>query len=498
MQPIRKIVIAGGGTAGWLAAAMLSHHLPQDQCSIELVDSPDVGAIGVGESTVPPFVGLINRLGIDEQDFMNTTQATYKLGIRFTGWHRREETFFHPFGVIGKRIDSHDFYQCWLHARQSGNAPPLHEFSPCAVMAENGRFFPPGEARNTPIGGASYAYHIDSSLVAAYLRSYAGKRGVRETSGRVVDVIQSPDGYITRLHLEDGRHIDGDFFIDCTGLRALLIGKALDSPFESWSRFLPCDRALAVKTSNQPPTPPYTGATAKPAGWAWHIPLQQRTGQGYVYASAFCCDSQARNVMLRSVGNTLLEEPRLIPFESGIRREPWRKNCLGLGLAAGFVEPLESTAIHLIARGVDFFLRYFPDRDCDAPLVREYNRRMIADYEEVRDFLVLHYCATRREDTAFWRWCRTMPLPDSLSSRIELFRSHGALREGADELFRAASWQSVFEGMGIQPVKHCPRVEHLPAESLSAGLLNARQAIRGMVNNLPTHDEFLRRQRLSG
>lgn len=495
MRPIRKIVIVGGGTAGWMAAAMLAHHLQPTLCSIDLVESADVGTIGIGESTVPPFVGLIKRLGIDEQDFMSATQATYKLGIRFADWHKHKSTYFHPFGVIGKRIGRHDFYQCWLRARQVGDAPPLQDFSPCAVMAESGRFFPPGEAQNTPIGGASYAYHVDASLVAAYLSQYARERGVSALKGRVLKASQGPTGQITHLHLEDGRQLHADFFIDCTGFRALLIDNTLGSGFESWSQFLPCDRALAVKTRSQSPIPPYTRAAAKPAGWAWNIPLQQRTGQGYVYASSFCSDREARNTLLRQVGNDLLEEPRLIQFESGVRREPWRNNCLALGLAAGFVEPLESTAIHLIARGVDFFLRYFPDRDCDISLIREYNRRMMADYEEVRDFLVLHYCATQREDSAFWRWCRTMPLPDSLRDRIELFRGHGALREGVDELFRAASWQSVFEGMGIHPTKYCPRIEHMQADYLATDLIIARQAIRGMVANLPTHDDFLRRQR---
>ncbi len=498
MRPIGKIMIVGGGTAGWMAAAMLAQHLQPAQCAIELVESPEVGTVGIGESTVPPFVGLINRLGIDEKDFMRVTQATYKLGIQFVDWHQRKSAYFHPFGVIGKRMGAHDFYQYWLRARQFGDVAPLQDFSPCAVMAASGRFFLPSEAQNTPIGGASYAYHVDAAQVANYLRTYAQSRGVSAVSGRVVNVCQRPDGHIAQLQLQDGRQLSGDFFIDCTGFRALLIDKTLGSRFESWSQFLPCDRALAVKTQTQSPIPPYTRATAKPAGWSWSIPLQNRTGQGYVYASAFCSDQQARSTLLREVGRNLLEEPRLIPFDCGVRPEPWRKNCLALGLAAGFVEPLESTAIHLIARGVDFFLRYFPDRDCDPSLVREYNRRMMADYREVRDFLVLHYCTSQRDDTPFWRWCRTMPLPDSLRERIELFQGHGALREGVDELFRAASWQSVFEGMGIRPIKYCPRIQHLQAGELSTSLATARQAIRGMVGNLPTHDEYLRSQGQSG
>jgi tryptophan halogenase len=494
MNPIRKIVIVGGGTSGWMAAAMLSHHFKPEVCRIELVESADIGTIGIGESTVPPFVGLIQRLGIDERDFMQATQATYKLGIQFVDWRQRRERYFHPFGVIGKRIGAHDFYQCWLRARQAGIATDLQDFSPCSVMAESGRFYLPGEAQNTPIGGAGYAFHVDAHSVARYLRRYAEGRGVTRTEGTVSTVARRDNGFLESVELADGRRIDGDFFIDCTGYRALLIGQTLATDFEDWSRFLPCDRAIAVKTSARSPIPPYTRATARKAGWSWSIPLQQRVGQGYVYASAFCSDQEARSTLLRSVEGKILDEPRLVPFVSGRRREIWRFNCLALGLAAGFVEPLEATAIHLIARGMDFFLRYFPDRDCESALVREYNRRIVADYEEVRDFIVLHYGATEREDTPFWRWCRNMTLPDSLQERIELFQAHGTLREGTDELFRSASWQSVFEGMGIRPRKHCPRVDNLELEQIASTLGMARQAIRGMVGNLPTHEEFLRSQ----
>lgn len=494
MNPIRKIVIVGGGTSGWMAAAILSHHLRQSLCEVQLVEAPDVGTIGIGESTVPPFVGLIRRLGIDEQDFMRATQATYKLGIRFVDWRQRNERYFHPFGVIGKRIGTHDFYQCWLKARQAGDTSSLQDFSPCSVMAENGRFFLPGEAQNTPIGGAGYAFHVDATLVAKYLRNYAEARGVKRLEGKVVTAQQRDNGFLESVLLEDGRRVEGDFFIDCTGFRAVLMDKTLAVGFEDWSRFLPCDRAVAVKAASRSPIPPYTQAAAKRAGWMWNIPLQNRSGQGYVYSSAFCSDQEARSALLRSVDAEVLEEPRTIHFVTGRRREIWRSNCLALGLAAGFVEPLEATAIHLIARGMDFFLRYFPDKDCDAALVREYNRRMAADYEEVRDFIVLHYCATSREDTPFWRWCRNIIMPDSLQERIELFVGHGAMREGVDELFRSASWQSIFEGMGIRPRKHCPRVDNLEMEQISATLRMAKQAIRGMVNNLPSHEDFLRSQ----
>lgn len=492
MTPLKKIVIVGGGTAGWLAAAMLRHHLRPDLCEIELVESAELGTIGIGESTVPPFVGLIQRLGIDEQDFIQATHATYKLGIKFVDWHQRKQEYFHPFGVIGKRIGSHDFYQCWLKARAQGDSSALQDFSPCAVMAEQGRFFLPPNAQHTPIGGANYALHVDAVLVARYLRRYAEDRGVKRTEGFVQQVIKQENGRIDRLVLRDGQAIAADFFIDCTGFKALLIGETLGVDFLDWSEYLPCDRAVAVKTESSSPTLPYTQATARKAGWSWSIPLRHRVGNGYVYASRFCSDGEARATLMRGLKGKPMEEPRTIPFVTGHRRQIWKHNCLALGLASGFIEPLESTAIHLIARGIEFFLRYYPDRDCDPALIREYNRRMTADYEEVRDFIVLHYCSTERQDSPFWRWCRNMPLPDSLQERIELFKGHGALREGVDELFRGASWQSVFEGMGIRPGKHCPRVDNLELAEIQAQLRTARSAIRGMVSALPSHDEFLR------
>ncbi len=495
MSPLSKIVIVGGGSAGWLAAAMLRQHLKAELCEIELIESAELGTIGIGESTVPPFVGLIQRLGIDEREFIRATDATYKLGIQFAGWHRRTDTYFHPFGVIGKPIDTHEFYQCWLKVRAAGDCSSLQDFSPCSVMAESGRFFPPTKARNTPIGGANYALHVDASLVARFLRQYAEARGLKRTEGRVTCVKQRESGFIKSVVLADGREIDGDFFIDCTGFKSLLIEQTLHSGFVDWSQFLPCDRAIAIKTEHDGPVQPYTKAIAQAAGWSWRIPLQHRLGQGYVYSSRFSSDADARSTLIRNIGSPCLEEPRLIPFQTGHRRHIWKQNCLSLGLAAGFIEPLEATAIHLIARGMEFFLRYFPDRNCDPSLVREYNRRMVADYEEIRDFVVLHYSATQRDDCAFWRWCKEMTLPDSLQERIELFAHNGALREGVDELFRSSSWQSVFEGMGIKPSTYSHRVDSLASEHIAASLRRARSAIRGMVEHLPTHEEFLKSQR---
>lgn len=494
MRPISKIVIVGGGTSGWMAASMLCHHFKRELCQVQLVESDEIGTIAVGESTVPPFIGLIRRLGINEQEFIRATEATYKLGIQFVGWHQRHRKYFHPFGVIGRAIGNQDFYQCWLKARAHGDSSALSDFSPCNVMAENGRFFPPAEARNTPIGGANYALHVDAQLVARYLRRFAEARGLERVAGKVTQVRQRDNGFIRSVALADGREIQGDFFIDCTGFSGVLIGQALGVGSVDWSNYLPCDRAIVTKTAGQKPLPAFTRATAQPAGWSWQIPLQHRMGQGYVYSSRFCSDAAAKSTLMRGLGATALDDPRVIPFATGHRREQWKHNCLSIGLASGFVEPLEATSIHMIARGMDFFLRYFPDSDCDSALSREYNRRMVADYEEIRDFLVLHYGATARDDSPFWQWCRQMTLPDSLQTRIALFKGNGALPEGIDELFRASSWQSVFEGMGISPSAYSRRVENMEYADIAPALATAKAAIAGMVTHLPTHEEYLRNQ----
>jgi tryptophan 7-halogenase len=310
----------------------------------------------------------------------------------------------------------------------------------------------------------------------------------------VTRVLQREDGFIRSVVLGDGREIQGDFFVDCTGFKGVLIGQALGVGSVDWSKYLPCDRAVVTKTAGQKPLLPLTRATAQPAGWVWQIPLQHRMGHGYVYSSGFCSDAAAKSTLMRSLGTAALEDPRIIPFTTGHRKEFWKHNCLSIGLASGFVEPLEATSIHMIARGVDFFLRYFPDRDCDPALSREYNRRVLADYEEIRDFIVLHYCATARDDSPFWQWCQNITPPDSLQARIDLFKAGGALREGVDELFRASSWQSVFEGMGISPAVYCQRVENMDYAEIAAALTTAKAAIAGMVAHLPTHEEFLRAQ----
>ncbi len=494
IKPLKKIIILGGGTSGWIAACMLAKHLKPSRCEIQVIESDDIHVIGVGESTIPPFIRLLQHLGIDERAFLRETNACFKLGIEFVDWRERNHRYFHPFGVIGKPIDSQDFYQCWLKACEEGADFPLQDFSACAVMAKNHRFFLPHQVQNTPLGGANYAIHMDAKSVVTFLRDQATQAGVHTIKGTVIQAQSSTEnGFIQQLILDNGDIISGDFFIDCSGFKSLLIGQHLQTPFEDWSSLLPCDKVVVVKTEKAEETPPYTIAKAQKSGWSWRIPLQHSIGHGYVYASQFSTDADAKSLLMKQLDQKRINDPQVISFTCGRRSKLWHHNCLALGLSAGFVEPLESTAIHLIARGMELFLRYFPDQDCDVSLQREYNRRMLNDYEEVRDFVLLHYCTSQRTDSAFWRAIKTISLPDSLRERIELFSAQGKLREGTEELFRSTSWQSVFEGMGIRPRKYSPLVDNLDSEQLRQALDTTRSAILNMVKTLPTHNEYLQR-----
>ncbi|NVK24573.1 MAG: tryptophan 7-halogenase [Gammaproteobacteria bacterium] len=491
MKPIKKIVIAGGGTSGWLAASILSHQFSREQLEIELVESEQIGTIGVGESTIPPFVGLINNLGINEKDFIKSVHGTFKVGIEFPDWSNKGDSYFHPFGSLGIKFGVHEFYQAWLKAKYEGNDSELQSFSPCNVMAKSNKFFPPQQAKNSPLSGASYALHVDASLVAKYLNQYCNDKGVVRTEGKIVHVQNHEDGRISSLKLDSGKEITGDFFIDCTGFSALLIEKNMGIEYEDWLDYLPCDKAVAVQTKCSGEALPYTVSTARDHGWSWRIPLQHRVGNGYVYSSKHCSDEEAKKQLLEFIDGEPITEPVVIPFKAGIRKSIWNKNCLSLGLSSGFIEPLEATAIHLVQRSIDLFLKYYPDQECEPTHIEEYNRRMRMDYEEIRDFIVLHYCLTNREDTEFWKHCKTMDIPQGLKERIELFKSHGNLREGIDELFRAPSWQSVFEGMNVRPQKYCPRVNNLDSEMINKVLNEAKESIQKVVDQLPTHQEFL-------
>lgn len=493
MDPIRKIVIVGGGSSGWISAAVLAHDFRREVLEVEVVESEEIGTIGVGESTVPPFVELIQNLGIDEQHFIRSVHATFKLGIEFPDWHNTGESYFHPFGWLGTRVGIHDFYQVWLKAKSRGYPSDLQAFAPCTAMAKKNRFFLPQEAPpKTPLGSAGYALHIDATLAAKYLRGYAEERGVKRTEGLVTEVRQRENGDIASLLLKSGEEIQGDFFIDCTGFYSLLIEKTLGIGYEDWLKYLPCDRAIAVQTENLGAPAPYTVSTARDAGWSWRIPLQHRTGNGYVFSSEYLSDDEATAKLLSYVDGKTIIEPRVIPFRTGVRQSFWHRNCLSVGLSAGFIEPLEATALHVVVRGLHYFLKCYPDRSCEQSLIDEYNRLMRTEYELVRDFIVLHYCLTEREDTPFWKHCKHMDIPPSLAQRIEMFKAQGLLRDGIEELWTASSWQSVFEGMGVRPRNYSPKIENLDYSRIEDMLRQMESAIDAMVEQLPTHEQFLR------
>ena len=491
MAHLNKIVIVGGGSAGWICAAMLSHYFQNGPTEVELIESEEIGTIGVGESTIPPFLQLIRTLGINEQEFIQETQAAFKLAIRFENWRKKDETYYHPFGQIGGPLEVNEFYQCWLRAKQNGHPSSLQDFAPATVMADTGKFMLPGAAQKTMIANANYALHIDARLVAIYLRKFAEARGVKRTEGIVTDVATRADGGIEKVILKDGREVAGDFFIDCSGFRSLLVGKTLNEPFRDWSDVLLCDRAVATQTLNINPPHPYTLAQAQDFGWRWRIPLQHRAGNGYVFCSRYISDDEATATLMRQTEGEVLRDPWVVHFKTGMRERLWVKNCVAIGLAGGFIEPLESTALHLIYKGMDYLLRFFPDMDADPTLAAEYNRRMTVDYEEIRDFVVLHYATTQRDDTPFWREYQQVKIPDSLKERIELFKASAVLRDGVDDMFRAASWQSVMEGMGIRPQRYQQLVDRVPLSVIMNLMDKSAPMLADFVATLPSHQEFL-------
>ncbi|WP_286233730.1 tryptophan halogenase family protein [Thalassotalea sediminis] len=490
-NPLSKIVIVGGGTSGWIAAATLAHGFKNSDLEIELVESEQIGTIGVGEATIPSLLIVLNSLGINLDDFIKETQGSFKLGIQFEDWYAKGDSYFHPFGSIGKPIAGFDFFQCWLKSKAEGDPTPLMAHSPEYVLSERNKFFLPFEARNTPLERIFYALHLDSTLAGKYLRKFAENLGVKRTEGLIKSVAQNEEGYIESVTLDDNSQISGDFFIDCSGFKGLLIEQTLNAGYDDWSHYLPCNRAVTVQTEKTGETKPYTVSTAKEAGWTWRIPLQHRTGNGYVFCSKYISDEEATKTLLDSVEGKPLTEPRIIPFTTGLRKKAWYKNCLALGLAQGFLEPLESTAIHLVTRTLAFFIRMFPDKSCHQQLQDEFNRRVRVDYEEIRDFLVLHYCTTKREDTEFWRWCQQMKIPTSLERKIDFYKVSGGLIPGTEELFQPTSWYAILMGMQVMPERYNPALDTLDANKLSSILSQGKQGLIQIAESQPSHDEFL-------
>ncbi|WP_379920589.1 tryptophan halogenase family protein [Erythrobacter sp. R86502] len=495
-QPeVRKLVIVGGGTAGWITAAAFARLLG-GRLAIELVESEAIGTVGVGEATIPQIIRLNTILGIDENAFLRATSGTFKLGIEFVDWGKKGSRYLHTFGDTGMNLGNVAFHHYWRRS-VSGQASPdpkgLWDYSLHQQAADQARFGKLERVGNTAMTGLAYAYHFDASRYAVFLRAYAEQRGVTRTEGVVETVLRDGEsGDITAIALAGGKQVTGDFFIDCTGFRSLLLGQELGIGYEDWSRWLPCDRALAVPSERLPTLVPYTRATAKDAGWQWRIPLQHRTGNGHVYSSGFTTDDAAADTLLRSLETKALGDPRPIRFTTGRREAFWAHNCAAIGLSSGFLEPLESTSIHLIQSHVSRLIQLFPRAGNPAAMRDEYNRRCTAEFAQIRDFLILHYNQTARDDSEFWRYCRNMDVPDSLRYKLDLFAASGRVGRDADDLFRDASWVQVMLGQGITPADYDPMADQIAPAQLTEFLANLRTLIGRGVASLPTHEDYLR------
>ncbi len=491
-RQIRQIAIVGGGTAGWMAAAGLAKSLAGMDIQIRLIESPQIGSIGVGEATIPPLLDFIRQLGIAEDDLVRDVKATYKLGIGYRDWTRPGHFYFHPFGPTGPGIGSVPFQAYWLKMFLAGKAQSLEHYSIQAVAADEGRFTRPVHAPNTPLNKLTYALHFDAASFARYLRGFAQARGVTRIEGAVRRVSLHPDsGLVESVTLESGESIAADLFVDCSGFSGLLIEAALGTGYEDWSQWLPCDRAIVVHSEPAAAPAPYTLVTARDAGWQWRIPLQHRNGNGYVYSSAFIANDSAEATLLANLDGPPLGAPMSLRFTPGRRRKAWSRNVVALGLAAGFLEPLEATGIYLIQRGIAMLLRFFPDRDFAPADVDRYNSTLELEFQRVRDFLLLHYTQTQRSG-AFWEHCRSIPLTDTLLEKIELFRSHGRILREEAEIFPVMSWLSVMVGQNIIPRRYDPLVDSLDPTRIQSGLDALRTDIRRCVESMPSHWDFIR------
>jgi len=492
LSRIRSVVIVGGGTAGWMAAAVLSRAMGES-LDIQVVESDAIGTIGVGESTIPQIRNVNQFLGIDEDAMLRATNATFKLAIQFNDWVRPGHSYLHAFGDVGLPLGPLPFQHYWLRQRAAqAGGEELAAYSLNATAAKACRMARIEKVGTGPLAGMKYAFQFDAGLYGRMLRTYSEQRGVKRREGRIVDVrLRGEDGFIEAIALESGASIAGDLFIDCSGFRGLLIEGALESGFEDWREWLPCDRAFAVGSVPSSPMRPYTQANARPAGWQWRIPLQHRTGNGHVYCSEFMSDDQAAAILLGSLDGAALADPRPLRFTAGVRRRIWSRNCVAIGLAAGFLEPLESTAIHLIQSGISRLLSLFPDRGFDPAVIDEYNRNVRKEYEQVRDFLVLHYRTTERRDTPFWQRCAALSPPEALRHKMELFTATGQIFREAEEIFTEQSWLQVMVGQGILPRRHHPLADNLPQEKLDEFLGGIRALIGNAVEKMSTHEHFI-------
>lgn len=488
---VRQVVILGGGTAGWMTAAALAAAF-RGRLAVALLESEEIGTVGVGEATIPTIHWFNQLIGLDEAAFLAATQASFKLGIEFVDWARPGHRYLHPFGTYGIGLPGVAFHHRWLRARREGYRRPLADFSLATRLAAQNRFAKPAGGSQSILSTLGYAFHFDAALYAAHLRRRAEAGGVKRVEGRFADAERCGEtGRITAITTLAGDRLAGDLFIDCSGFRALLIGDVMERAYENWSHWLPCDRAVAVPCARAARTTPFTQSTARAAGWQWRIPLQHRTGNGLVYASPFCSDDAAAATLLGNLDGAVLAEPRFLRFTAGRRAQAWHGNVVGIGLAAGFLEPLESTSIHLIQSAIAKLVALWPDRDCDPGLARRFNQLMAADYEGARDFIILHYHATTAKPEPLWQYCRHMPLPAALAEKLAHWRRSGRLMLNSDDLFRDSSWLAVLLGQGVEPGDYNPLADVLD------GPLNHRQldeiaaVIDRAAPTLPLHDAAL-------
>lgn len=464
--------------------------------SIRLVESEEIGTVGVGESTVPHLKLFNQVLGIDEVDFVKSVQGTFKLGIQFVDWARLGDRYFHGFGSVGHERGVLAFHQYWLKLFHQGKVTDLGPYSLHATAAPQCKFMasPIDAPPNSPLANIGYAYQFDAGLYAQYLRRFAEKHGVRRTEGKVVHVaLRGEDGFIEHVRLESGEQLAGDLFIDCSGFRGLLIEQALHTGYEDWTHWLPCDRAWAVPSENVGEPTPYTRSTARPAGWQWRIPLQHRTGNGYVYSSKHIGDQEAADTLLSNLDGRALAEPKLLRFTTGVRRKIWNRNCVAVGLSSGFLEPLEATSIYLIQSCVARLVNLLPDREFSPVLIDRYNAQERFEFERIRDFLILHYHATERTDSPLWNECRTMRVPEPLAENLRLFRDSGRFFRDAEEMFALPSWVQVMIGQRILPRSYHPVVDEMPDEELVSFAESVRKVIANCVAAMPTHSQFIAR-----
>ncbi|MEC9250327.1 MAG: tryptophan halogenase family protein [Pseudomonadota bacterium] len=495
-ENIREIVIVGGGTAGWMAAAAFSILLRNPKIRIRLIESEEIGTVGVGEATIPHIRYFNKLVGLDEKEYLRRTNATFKLGIEFVNWGQIGDRYFHPFSPYGVNMEGIHFHHFWLRHSRKADAHPIDDYNLQVLASKVNKFAHPNpNVQGSPLATIEYAYQFDASLYGKYMREVAESRGVQRIEGKVVEVKQRPeDGFIDSVKLESGEEVSGDLFIDCTGFRGLLTEQTLKSGYDDWSHYLPVDRAVAQTCELAGPNTPFTRATAHESGWQWRIPLQNRLGSGHVYCSEYISDDEACAKLQSGLDGAPISEPRFLRFKTGIRKKPWNKNVVALGLAGGFLEPLESTSIHLIQTAIARLMTNFPDKHFNERDIEYYNERTLAEFEQVRDFIILHYCATQRTDSPFWNYIRNMEIPETLRQRIGIYLENGRLYRHDNELFGEHSWFAVFQGQNLHPKRYHPVIDHLSDEMLDRRMTEIRRAMHKCLEQFEDHDQYLSKQ----